>query len=303
MVQRPMSYGWFAGGMWMAMAIIGLGSSAHAAELAAANGITGAGTRSEGNGRAWAELGVSAWKEQAVAWTHLGLGLRLGPSLEVEAQLPVAYAIVERQDQILLEGSDEGDAGAPAWLGNPYFGVNLLSLREPALRWRVGAGFTLPVTGVDEYGSDEVERMPLWAAGNQDPHQWQPGGASLIGRARVELDAGRSIVSFDLAAIVALRVIDFDAFPSERTTVLFLQPAVEVAGHVSPDTLVGGRVPMVWGTLDEEFALSIVPFLRQELGDFFAEAQFTVNVFGLRGLVPPGDGPSWGLQLGIGAHF
>jgi hypothetical protein len=288
----------------MACAVIGLGggSAAHATELVAANGITGAGTRADGDGRAWAELGFSAWEEEAVAWTQLGLGLRLSPALEVEAQLPVAYSIVERR-YTLDSGSGDGDDGVPAWLGNPYFGVNLLALREPALRWRIGAGFTLPITGVDEYGSDDVELLPLWAAGSQDPHLWQPGGASLIGRARVEIDVGQIILSFDLAAIATLRVLDFDALPLERTTVLCLQPAFEVAGYVSPDTLVGGRLPMVWGTLDEEFALSVVPFLRQELGDFFAEAQFTVNGFGLRGLAPPGDGPIWGLQLGIGARF
>jgi hypothetical protein len=303
MVQRSMFQVPFTRMSPMAFAVIALGSgsSAHATELVAANGITGAGTRSDGNGRAWAELGFSVSEEEAVTWTQLGLGLRLSPSLEVEAQLPVAYGIVERETSP-DDGSGGGDDGFPAWLGNPYFGVNLLALHEPALRWRIGAGFTLPITGIDDSASDQ-ELLPLWAAGSQDPHLWQPGGASLIGRGRVEIDAGEITLSLDLAAIVALRVLDFDGLRLERTTVLFLQPAFEVAGYVSPDTLVGARLPMVWGTLDEEFSLSVVPFLRQDLGDFFAEAQFTVNMIGPQGLVPPGDGPLWGMQLGIGARF
>ena len=285
--------------------VIGIGGPAHATELVAANGITGAGTRSDADGRAWAELGFSAWEEEAVAWTYLGFGLRLSPQLEVEAQLPVAYALVEREDSILLGGAGSGDGGDdfPAWLGNPYIGVNLLELREPDLRWRFGAGATLPVTGIDEFATDGLDFLPLRAGGNQDPHLWQPGGASLVGRGRIEIDTGQVTLSFDLAAIVMLRVWDFDVYPSERTTVLFLQPAVEVAGYVSPDTLIGARLPMVWGTLDEDFGASLVPFLRQELGAFFAEAQFTVNMVGSYGLFSPADGPIWGMQLGVGARF
>jgi hypothetical protein len=305
MVQHSMFRVQFTRVLPVAFAVIGLGGSgaAGATELVAANGITGAGTRSDGDGRAWAELGFSVWEEDAVAWMHLGLGLRLSPSLEVEAQLPVAYGSVGRRDVSIDTGSGDGNDDFPGWIGNPYLGVNLLALREPALRWRIGAGVTLPIAGVDEYGSDDVEQLPLWAAGNQDPHLWQPGGASLVGRARIESDVGEVTLSFDLAAIVALRVLDFDTLPLERTTVLYLQPAFEVAGYVSSDTLVGGRLPMVWGTLDEEFALSLVPFLRQELDDYFVEAQFTATVVGLRGLAPPGDGPVWGMQLGIGARF
>jgi hypothetical protein len=294
----------FTGVLPIAFGIIGLGSgsSAHATELVAANGITGAGTRADGNGRAWAELAFAASEDEAAAWMQLGLGLRLSPSLEVEAQLPVAYGLLEREDLSFDSGSGGDDDGIPAWLGNPYFGVNLLGLDPPALRWRIGAGFTLPITGVDDYGSD-LELLPLRAAGSLDPHLWQPGGASLIGRGRVEVDAGQVTLSLDLAAIVTLRVLDSDQFPLERTTVLFLQPAFEVAGYVSPDTLVGGRLPMVWDTLEEAFSLALVPFLRQELGDFFAEAQFTVNVFGVHGLLVRGDDPLWAMQLGIGARF
>jgi hypothetical protein len=288
----------------MAMAVFGWGSAgvAHATELQAANGITGAGTLSDGNGRAWAELGVSAWEEEAAAWAQLGLGLRLGPALEVEALLPVAISLVEERDDAVGSAGGGGDDGVPAWLGNPYLGVNLLALGDPDVRWRIGAGFTLPVTGVEESARD-VQLLPLRAGGNQDPHLWQPGGASLVGRGRVELDTGSLTFSFDLATIVTLRVLDYDSFPLERTTVLCLQPAFEVAGHVSPDTLVGGRLPMVWNTLDEDFTLSLVPFLRQELGQFFAEAQFTFNVFGQYGLFPLGEQPTWGLQLGVGARL
>lgn len=292
-----------AAGVLVISGLAGSGA-AHAAELVAANGVTGAGTRSDGSGRAWAELGVSALKEEAVTWVFVGAGLRLAPWLEVEAQLPIGHGIVERRDSAPEGGGDDDDGGLPAWLGNPYFGVNLLGLREPDRRWRVGAGFTLPITGVDEYGGD-VALLPLRAGGRQDPHLWQPGGASLVGRGRFELDASEVTLSFDLAVIVTLRVLDYSSFPSERITVLVLQPAVELASYVSPDTLVGARLPLVWGTLPEdEPALSIVPFLRQELGGgFFAEAQLTVNVVGPDGLILGDDGPVWGAQLGLGARL
>jgi len=286
----------------MAFAVVALISGqARASELLAANGITGAGTRSDDAGRAWAELGFSARDEEAVAWTHLGLGLRPARWLEVEAQLPVGYTLIEREYTNVSSGDGDGDS--PVWLGNPYIGANLLALDEPGLRWRFGAGFTLPLTGVEQSDSD-VRLLPLQAAGNQDPHLWRPGGVSIVGRGRLEVDTRPVTLSFDLASVVMLRVWDYGIYPSERTTVLYLQPAVEVLGHVSADTLVGARLPLIWGTLDEEFSLSIVPFLRQALGaSLFAEAIFTLNVVGPEGIGPSSDGPIWGMQLGLGASF
>lgn len=278
------------------------GGKAHAGELVAASGISGAGTRSEGNGRAWAELGLSAWDEEAAAWTQLGLGVALGRSFEVEAQLPIAYRLVEREYTILLAGASEGSGGPAVWLGNPYFGVNLLALGDASVRWRAGAGFTLPVTGLEDFPS-ELELLPLRAAGGQDPWLWLPGGVSAVGRGRYEADVGQVTLAVDLAASLMFGVSDPSAYPPERTAVLFLQPALELAGFVQPDTLVGARLPMVWGSLDEEYRLSLVPFLRQGLGDFFVEALLTINVVGPDGLGPPGDGPLWGFQLGLGALF
>src|SRR5688572_18715247 len=279
------------------------GGTAYAAELVAANGITGAGTRSEGHGRAWAELGLSARDEEAAAWSQLGLGVKLGRSFEVEAQLPVAYRLVEREYTLLLGNApDDGGSNDPvAWLGNPYFGVNLLALGDEGVRWRVGAGVTLPVTGLEDYPS-ELELLPLRAAGGQDPHLWLPGGASLVGRGRFEADVDRVSIAFDLAVIVLFDVADPGAYPPDRTAVLFLQPAAEVAGFVGAGTLVGARLPLVWGSLEDDFRLSLVPFLRQGLGSLFIEAQLTLDLVGPDGL-PPEDGPLWGFQLGLGAPF
>lgn len=284
---------------------LGSGGAARAAELVAPSGVTGAGTRPDCNGRAWAELGFSARDEDVVAWTQLGFGVRPGRSLELEALLPVAYGIIEQE--ALVQSGDGGRSGTPLWIGNPYFGANLLVWGDPGVRWRIGGGFTLPVTSIDEYGgSSDLERVPFVASGRQEPHLWQPGGPSFVGRARAEIDAGGVTVSFDLAAIVTVGVLDTNAYPSERTAVLFLQPAVELAGHVSPDTLVGGRLPAVWDSLEEALTVAITPFLRQELGALFAEAQLTLGVVGQYGLLSPAtdaSDPVWGMQLGIGARF
>jgi hypothetical protein len=297
---------WVTGIAGMACAFItfGAGGVARAAELVAPSGVLGAGTRLDGHGRAWAELGFSASDEEAVAWTQLGLGVRLSRSLELEALLPVAHGIIEQRDTLVDSGSGGGGGGGGLWLGNPYFGANLLVWGEPGVRWRIGGGLTLPVTAVDEYGSsDDLERLPFVAGGRQEPHLWQPGGPSLVGRTRAEIDGGGVTLSLDLAAVVTLGVLDLDAYPSERTAVLFLQPAVELAGYVSPDTLVGGRLPAVWDSLDEDLTVAISSFLRQELGNLFAEAQLSLNVVGPYGLLSPAGDPAWGMQLGVGARF
>jgi hypothetical protein len=229
--------------------------------------------------------------------------VRLIPSLELEGLLPVAHGIIERQETSVDSGAGDG-SGSPLWLGNPYFGANLLIWGENGVRWRIGGGFTLPVTSIDEYGSsDDLERLPFNAGGRQEPQLWQPGGPSFVGRARAEIGGDAVTLSFDLAAIVTLGVLDLDAYPSERTAVLFLQPAVELAGHVSPDTLVGGRLPALWDSLDEDLTVAIAPFLRQELGALFAEAQLTLGVVGRYGLLSPAGDPAWGMQLGLGARL
>jgi hypothetical protein len=46
----------------------------------------------------------------------------------------------------------------------------------------------LPVTTIDEYGSDDLERLPFVASRRQEPHLWQPGDPSRVGRARAEID-------------------------------------------------------------------------------------------------------------------
>jgi hypothetical protein len=163
---------------------------------------------------------------------------------------------------------------------------------------------TLPVTSIDEYGStDDLERLPFIAGGQQEPHLWQPGGPSFVGRVRAEIDGGGVTLSFDFAAIVTVGVLDLDAYPADRTAVLFLQPAVEIAGYAVPDTLVGARVPALWDSLDEGLTVAVAPFLRQELGDFFAEAMLTLGVVGQNGLLSPAGDPVWGAQLGVGARF
>ena len=299
-MQRMGSQGWLTG---IVAIVVGSGGVARGAELVAPSGITGAGTGSECGGRGWADLGFSASEEEAVAWTQLGVGVRLSRSLELEGLLPVASSLIEREDTSIDSGPGGGD-GSRLWLGNPYLGANLLLWDEPGVRWRFGAGVTLPVTSIDEYGGiSDLERLPLRATGRQEPHLWQPGGPSFVGRARAELGGGDVTVSFELAAIVTLGVVDLDAYPTERTAVLFLQPAVEVAGYVSPDTLVGGRLPAVWDSLDDGVTVAIAPFLRQELGALFVEAMLTLGVAGQYGLLSPASDPAWGAQLGLGARF
>jgi hypothetical protein len=145
-MQRSMMVARFRASASVACAAIALGSGgvARGNELVAPSGITGAGTRPDCNGRAWAELGLSVRDEEAVAWTQLGLGVRPNRWLELEALLPVAHGIIERQETLVESGSGGGDGGTPLWLGNPYFGANLLLWGEPGVRSRIGAASRYP---------------------------------------------------------------------------------------------------------------------------------------------------------------
>ena len=272
--------------------------SASATELAAPSGITGAGTRMDGGTRAWGELGFTTIDEDAALWAQLGVGLRLTAALEIEALLPVAGVMAPQQATI---GASDDGTEFSALLGNPYLGVNLLALRAPELRVRVGAGVTLPVTSLDDYAY-EPELLPLWATGSHDAHLWQPGGPSLVVRSRVELERAGLIFSLDLAGVLTLNVADPDAYPPDRTPVVFLQPALELAGYASSDTLIGLRLPLVYDSLQDELNLSAVPFLRHHIGDGFVAALLTLNLAGPHGF-EDGDGPMWGFQLGAGLSF
>jgi hypothetical protein len=202
----------------------------------------------------------------------------------------------EDREELVLGGTIGGSAGTESsvWLGNPYFGANLIALREPRLRLRLGGGFTLPVVGAAD-GQRSFELLPLWAAGSQEPQRWLPGGPSLVGRARAEVWQGGLIFSVDLAAILTFAGKNAD----QSTT---LQPALELAGYAAPGTLIGVRLPLVWDSQGEQVSSSVVPFLRQELGSFFADAQFSVNLSGPYGL-SLAEGPIWGMQIGAGARF
>lgn len=251
----------------------------------------------DGGSRTWGELGFTIVDENAALWAQLGAGLRLSPALEVEALLPVAALLITRQATVAGEDGSE----VSGLLGNPYLGVNLLALRAPELRVRVGAGVTLPVTSLDDSAFDP-ELLPLWAMGSQDAHLWQPGGVSLVARGRVELERAELIFSLDLAGALTLDVSDPNAYPPDRTPVVLLQPALEVAGYASADTLIGVRVPLVYDSLYDELHLSAAPFLRHHVGDGFVSALVTLNVAGPHGF-EDGDGPMWSFQLGAGLSF
>lgn len=278
-------------------------------ELAAANGITGAGTSfgAEASVRAWAEIGISRLENITAVWSVFGGGLRLHESIEVEALMPIGYGWKEGTD-VIIGSSDSGEQlriggnQRKQWVGNPYVGLNSL-LAEGGLKSRVGAGVGLPVATWDERRAD-AEHLTVWAAGSQDLHLWLPQALSFVARGRLETGHGLAV---DLAVILAVPIAESepivgDGFmlnAAERRVQVLLQPAVEIAIFATPTTLAGLRIPLVWSSQGEAGAeVSFVPFLRQWFGAAFFAAQFTLN------MAPEGSSEVvWGAQLGAGAGF
>ena len=263
--------------------------------FAAPSGQNGAGLTlsPEQKIRAYAELGFHTQDAFTSITPILGGGYKVLDFLEVELVLPMAYASYDVFDV------DSGDlVGESSFLiGNPYLGANYLGGADK-LRYKVGAGLTLPLAPADEAGHFIALFGAAGMHGYQEYQYWLPDTLSIVTPSRIEW--GDDLV---IGGEVQLGIhIPTGDNQGDTETSIALAPGV--AYWLSDKTLVGGRLPFFW-LLSEEgdnAQLAVEPYFRHYFSNIFLMGRFTLNIDEPGGFSFD-DGKLWGLHLGAGATF
>jgi hypothetical protein len=186
-------------------------------------------------------------------------------------------------------------------LGNPALTVDLVGPGDGDLRWRLGAGITLPIASPGDTAESIALDLAAAMRGAWNFWLWAPSRITPYVTGRAEIDLGERLVAgVDAGAGVLLDVSD-GGEPSPFILQLAVDGDYRLAGRFS----VGARVTAV--LVDEVFPeresaqIALMPYVRlaNEAGDGFLTAGFVFN------LDPPygpsfADGNAWGLRVGAG---
>ncbi len=262
--------------------------------FASANGPTGAGlsVSPSQSGRFWGEIGVHSQDRLTVMSPLLGFGYKVIDQLELEIELPIAYASWDVglfSDSALL-------------LGDPYVGVNYLGA-SGKLRYKVGGGLALPIANADDGGEYFALYGSAAIRGFQEWHYWLPDTLSLYAPARIEY-GDKLVFGGDMSLGIHIATGDSGNDDMELTTTL----APFIGGYLGDGrhALLGGRLAIWWWMTGDGRAdnaqVALEPYFRYDWSSAFFNTRLTLNLDNPAGSSFD-DGGFWGLHVGGGVKF